>query len=243
MCSIQAYATNEETLILLDSSVSMLEPFGETPKYLLAINEAKKVLTNYDKTKPIGLRTIGISIENAMDFLTGDAESFCTATKLVSPIAKNNINEINSKLDFVIPLGTTPLTYSLQKAINNDFSLNSYKHIILITDGGESCNADPCSYIRGIIGTRSDLKIDVIAIGVSNNELNQLNCLSSATSGELYNIRTPDDFSAAFNKFLNNSNIPKEFNKEKIESKIKENIPQIIKKEQQIKYKNYLLEE
>ena len=95
MCSIQAYATNEETLILLDSSVSMLEPFGETPKYLLAINEAKKVLTNYDKTKPIGLRTIGISIENAMDFLTGDTESFCTATKLVSPIAQNNINEIN----------------------------------------------------------------------------------------------------------------------------------------------------
>lgn len=243
MYSILPVSAKEETLILLDASVSMMEPFGETPKYLLAINEAKKVLSTYDRNKAIGLRTIGISIENAMDFLTGDTESFCKATRLVSPITENNISEINSKLDLVFPLGTTPLTYALQQSINNDFSLNTYKHIILITDGGESCNADPCSYIRRIMSSRSDIKIDVIAIGVSDNEFNELNCLTQATSGEIYNIKTPIDLSSALNKFLDNSNIAQPFNKPNIENKIKENIPKLIENQSQIKYKNYLLVE
>ena len=243
MYSILPVSAKEETLILLDASVSMMEPFGETPKYLLAINEAKKVLSTYDRNKAIGLRTIGISIENAMDFLTGDTESFCKATRLVSPITENNISEINSKLDLVFPLGTTPLTYALQQSINNDFSLNSYKHIILITDGGESCNADPCSYIRRIMSSRSDIKIDVIAIGVSDNEFNELNCLTQATSGEIYNIKTPIDLSSGLNKFLDNSNIAQPFNKPNIENKIKENIPKLIENQSQIKYKNYLLVE
>ena len=243
MYSILPVSAKEETLILLDASVSMMEPFGETPKYLLAINEAKKVLSTYDRNKAIGLRTIGISIENAMDFLTGDTESFCKATRLVSPITENNISEINSKLDLVFPLGTTPLTYALQQSINNDFSLNSYKHIILITDGGESCNADPCSYIRRIMSSRRDIKIDVIAIGVSDNEFNELNCLTQATSGEIYNIKTPIDLSSALNKFLDNSNIAQPFNKPNIENKIKENIPKLIENQSQIKYKNYLLVE
>ncbi len=243
MYPILPVSAKEETLILLDASVSMMEPFGETPKYLLAINEAKKVLSTYDRNKAIGLRTIGISIENAMDFLTGDTESFCKATRLVSPITENNISEINSKLDLVFPLGTTPLTYALQQSINNDFSLNSHKHIILITDGGESCNADPCSYIRRIMSSRSDIKIDVIAIGVSDNEFNELNCLTQATSGEIYNIKTPIDLSSALNKFLDNSNIAQPFNKPNIENKIKENIPKLIENQSQIKYKNYLLVE
>lgn len=238
-----ANANQEETLILLDASVSMLEPLGETPKYILAINEAKKVITNLDKSKPIGLRTIGISIENAMDILSGDSEIFCKGTKLLSPIAPNNSNEINTKLDLIFPLGTTPITYSLQEAIKNDFNSSSYKHIILITDGGESCNADPCSYIRGVMSSRSDIKIDVIAIGVTGNDANELSCLANATSGQMFNVKNPDDLSTAMNKFIHNSSLIPQYNHPNISNKIQTNINSYIKKEPDIKYKNYLLVE
>lgn len=241
--SLQVQAVQEETLILLDASVSMMEQFGDTPKYILAVNEAKKVLSNIDKSKPIGLRTIGISIENAMDFLTGDTETFCKATKLLVPITNDSSRDINTRLDLIFPLGTTPITYSLQQAIQNDFSNTSYKHIILITDGGESCNADPCSYIRGIMSSRNDLKIDVIAIGISGNELDELNCLSSATSGELFNVKDPEDLATAMHKFLNNSSVIPSYNNPNLNSKIKEVIPNILENEPQIKYTNYLLVE
>lgn len=241
--SLQGLAVQEETLILLDASVSMMESFGDTPKYILAVNEAKKVLSSIDKSKPIGLRTIGITIENAMDFLTGDPETFCKATKLLVPITNNSSRDINTRLDLIFPLGTTPITYSLQQAIQNDFNYSSYKHIILITDGGESCNADPCSFIRGLMSSRSDIKIDVIAIGVSGNELDELNCLSSATSGELFNVKNPDDLSTAMHKFLNNSSVIPLYNKPNLDTKIKEVIPNILENEPEIKYKNYLLVE
>ena len=241
--SVQAQAVQEETLILLDASVSMMEPLGETPKYLLAVNEAKNVLSNFDRNKSIGLRTIGISIENAMDILTGDTETFCKATKLLVTIESNNITKINAKLDLIFPLGTTPITYSLQQSLQNDFTNSAYKHIILITDGGESCNADPCSYIRRIMSSRSDIKIDIIAIGVSGDDLNELNCLSDATSGELFNVKDPEDLSTALSKFLNSTTPVQTYKNLDIQNNIKQTIPKLIENEQQIKYTNYLLVE
>ena len=243
ICPLKVNAVQEETLILLDASVSMMESLEDTPKYLLAVNETKKILSNFDKNKAIGLRTIGVSIENAMDILSGDTEVFCKSTKLLIPIETNNITKINTKLDLIFPLGTTPITYSLQQAIQNDFSNSAYKHIILITDGGESCNADPCSYIKEIMSSRSDIKIDIIAIGVSGNDLNELNCLSDATSGELYNVKSPDDLPTALSKFLNNSTPIRTYKNQNIQNKIKQTIPKLIENEPKIKYTNYLLVE
>ena len=109
----------------------MLEDFQGSPKYITAINKTKDILSTLPSNKAIGLRIIGISIDKAMYYLT-NTDNFCKATSLLEPINTNNLENINFKLDLVFPIGTTPLKYSLEQAINNDFLLNSYKHIILI---------------------------------------------------------------------------------------------------------------
>lgn len=232
-----SFAVEEEILILFDSTASMLENFGDNPKYITAVKETKQILKTIQPSKPFGLRIIGINMENALDFLV-NTDSFCTATKLIEPIKYNNIDNINEKLDLLFPLGTTPLTYSLDKAINNDFSQYSQKHIILITDGGESCNADPCGYIQNIMRTRSDIKIDIIAIGVSGNDLNQLNCLTNYTSGTFINVSTPDELKFALNRIFKPT-----ANKLEKTNRI-DNIPFDDNfSQEEIIYKNYLLVE
>ncbi len=228
-----SFATNEETLILFDSTASMLEPFGSSPKYVTAINETKKILNTLPNSKSIGLRMIGISIENSLEFLA-DNNSFCKATKLLAPIQTDNIENINNRLDMLFPLGTTPLQYSLEMAINNDFSQFSQKHIILITDGGESCDADPCGYIQRIMRTRNDIKIDVIAIGVSDSDLTQLKCLSNYTYGNITNITNPTEFSQTLSRYL----LPKVDFVDEIKTQ-----KTIINKDKEVIYKNYLLVE
>ena len=182
----------------------MLEDFNGSPKYITAIDEAKNVLNSLSASKKIGLRTIGITIDSTIFSLFTNPSEFCKATKLVVPIRSNNINYIKNSLDSIFPLGTTPLTYTLDMAIRYDFtSKNSLKHIILITDGAESCNGNPCKYIRNIMNSRNDIKIDIVAIGVNSNDFKQLKCITDSTYGNIINIKEPSEFKDAFNKFLN----------------------------------------
>lgn len=224
--SLPIIASEEETLIIFDASVSMLGNFQGQPKYLTAINEAKSVLDTMPSSKLIGLRTIGISIDGALAAFLQNPDELCKATKLTAPIRANNIEYIKTSLDNILPLGTTPLTYSLNLAINYDFTRSAeLKHIILVTDGGESCNGDPCKYIRDLMQTRKDIKIDIIAIGVSGEDFAQLKCLTDSTFGNIINVTKPSELKPAFNNFLSPS-----FKYEKTPKK------------EQILYKNYLIE-
>ncbi len=193
----------EEKLIILDASLSMNQPLNGVPKYVVAINAAKSQLQKLNQEELVGLRTIGLTIDaSLLTFLT-DPSALCRATQLVAPIRSYNIANIESALDSIVPLGTTPLTYSIDTAIKYDFiSSSNTKHIILITDGGESCEENPCSYIRNLMQRRKDLIIDVIAIGVTGDELSQLKCLTEATSGTIITANTSNQIEDAFYRVL-----------------------------------------
>lgn len=233
--NLPVFSSEIETLILFDASISMMQSLDGKPKYLWAVDEAKNVLLNISPEKKIGLRTIGVTMDSdltALSNLFQNPAYFCQSTTLLAPIASNNKNNIRKVLNTITPLGSTPLTYSIDTAINNDFNNNAFKHIILITDGGESCDANPCEYIRNTMKTRNDIRIDIIAIGVNDNDLTDLECLSGRTSGKIFPVNYPNDFKNAFNTLLN-----AEYN-----SSYKILSPQKKKTKDSIIYKNYVIE-
>lgn len=233
---------SEQTLIIFDASVSMLEPFGSTQKYIAAINAAKNQLSKIDSQKQVGLRIIGITIDSAIMSFFINPDYMCKATKLVVPISAYNIENINKNLDTIFPMGITPLTYTLKTAVDYDFDINAYpKHIILITDGAESCDADPCSYIKNIMLKRNDIKIDVIAITVNQNDYNLLKCLTENTGGRIITVNDDSEFDNAFSSVMNNK--PSLNNIRQYPVPVQQKNPDnYIPSRQQIKYKNYLIE-
>ena len=69
--------------------------------------------------------------------------------------------------------------------------LDGEKHIILITDGGENCDESPCKYAMNLVKYRKDIRIDVIAFNIGNeDDLDQLECVATVTKGKLYNADT-----------------------------------------------------
>ena len=227
------HSAEEETLIIFDASVSMLDNFYGKPKYIIAVDEAKSVLDKIQSDRKIGLRTIGVTFDSALIAFIKDPSQLCKSTQLVVPIRHNNIQYIKNSLDSIFPLGTTPLTFTLDTAINYDFTKSSeLKHIILVTDGGESCNGDPCKYIRELMSYRNDIKIDIIAIGVGSDDFKQLKCLTDSTYGTILNIEKPNELKSAFSQFLSPEflNIPNNLKYNKQQNK------------QRIIYKNYLIE-
>ena len=189
---------DERVLFILDFSNSMSEYLEGRRKVDLMIETMKSILPNLDPNISVGLRVYG----HRMGLTPFEA---CRASALIEPVSPaNGINIRNSLLD-IKPRGMTPITYSLKQAIKNDFrGFSGQKHIILLTDGGENCDESPCSYVLELIKIRKDVKIDVIAFNINDEEdLSQLECTSLVTSGRFYNAKTAVQLAKSLNSSVN----------------------------------------
>ena len=68
----------------------------------------------------------------------------CNDTKLEVPFATDNFGEVKSRIRSIYAKGTTPIARSLEAAAGDFPDRNSRNIIILITDGLEACDNDPC---------------------------------------------------------------------------------------------------
>ena len=190
------YADDERLLFILDFSNSMSEYLEGRRKVDLMIDTMRSILPNLPNNMSVGLRVYG----HRMGITPFEA---CRASSLIAPVAENNGLNIRDSLAEINPRGMTPITYSLKQAVKNDFlGYSGKKHIILLTDGGENCDESPCTYVMELIKIRKDVKIDVIAFNIDDeDDLSQLECTSLVTSGKFYNAKT----AAELVKSLNNS--------------------------------------
>lgn len=203
---VQTRSLNEETLLIVDFSNSMNIPLQGKRRMTYAINAIDEIMKNTDPKTRIGLRIFGHSrgpVHTKEGYMKYQKE-ICSASALISPISQNNTRNIVARLKEHDPQGATPIGYSLRQAVAHDFSYGSgMKHIVLITDGGENCGDDPCLYIKKLMQTRNDIKIDVIGITLSPNEYSQLRCIADAAKGSFYDVRQGSDFAPMFSRAIN----------------------------------------
>lgn len=201
--SLGCASAYEETLILFDTSLSMSDKMSGRPKYKMAAEEAQKIVDSLPDSAHVGLRIIGVTLGDNLFKYVQNPDEQCKATKLLVPVGTGTKPDIKNTLNSLFPLGTTPLLYSIDSAVKNDFSFSSeLKHIILVTDGLDGCGGDICSYITELMHTRKDIRIDVLALGLPSYELTAIRCLSDSTSGTVVNASNQKEIQDAFNDFF-----------------------------------------
>ena len=95
---------------------------------------------------------------------------------------------------------------------------------------------------------RSDIIIDVVAIGANQYDLNYLRCLTDATGGNIYNVQKRTDITPVMRQLTNNIAPTNEFKKPEEQPKTQPTInnfanqPIKLGPQKNILYKNYLLE-
>lgn len=90
----------------------------------------------------------------------------CGDTKLEVPFEPNNLDLIKHRLNQVEARGTTPIAHSLYLA-GGDFPNKPGRNIIiLITDGIEACDGDPCAVSQELQKKGIYLKPFIIGIGL-----------------------------------------------------------------------------
>ncbi|MEN8157035.1 MAG: VWA domain-containing protein [Bacteroidota bacterium] len=90
----------------------------------------------------------------------------CNDTKLEVPFSPSNASRIRQKLRFINPKGTTPIAHSLELAADDFPPCRNCRNIILlITDGVEACEGDPCKVSLRLQKKGIVLRPFVIGIG------------------------------------------------------------------------------
>ena len=174
-------------LFVLDASQSMYGRWQSDMK----ITIARKLLTNL-----LDSLTSVDNVELALR-VYGSQYSFppqvCNDTKLLVPFSKGNIPTIKSKLRTVTPKGTTPIAYALEQS-GFDFPEcdNCRNIVILITDGLEECDGDPCAVSRSL--QKKGVVLKPFVIGIGRNFSEAFDCV-----GTYYDASSEEEFSKALN--------------------------------------------
>ena len=177
-------AKKTRILFVLDASGSMQAEWeGER-----RIDIARKVLSEQleelkaKKDLEVGLRVYGHQYDRKL--------KNCTDSKLEVGFAANSFSSIQTKMEGLTPKGTTPIAYSLEKAAN-DFptDANTRNVIIMITDGIESCDGDPCAISLALQKKNIFLRPFIIGLGIEDRYSKNFDCM-----GRFYNAKSIDQF-------------------------------------------------
>ena len=123
----------------------------------------------------------------------------CSDTKLEVPFAssKDNYDNIINKIRSLVPKGTTPIARSLEYSAEDFPSCEDCRNIIiLITDGIEACDEDPCAVALALKAKNIKLKPFVIGLGLDTSYLSQFDCV-----GEFFSAENEDSFKSVL-KFI-----------------------------------------
>lgn len=162
-----------DTLIVLDVSNSMWGQIDGIPKISIAKNVIGNLVDSLETDSEFGLLAFGHR-----------RKSDCSDIELVLPIGPLDSDRFAAAMDSLTPHGRTPLTAALQEAAQILKTDTRSGRIILISDGIESCEADPCALAKELEKTGLDFTMHVIGFDVTEAaDQRQLSCIANSTEG------------------------------------------------------------
>ncbi|MBR4582477.1 MAG: VWA domain-containing protein, partial [Bacteroidales bacterium] len=129
-------------LFIFDASMSMSDKWEGGQKFVKARELMFELLDSLERVQKKHPLEVALRIYGHQSPVPPQD---CTDSKLEVSFGESTIGIIRDKLMSITPKGTTPIAYSLGQS-EGDFpeGNDSRNIIILITDGIEMCNGDPC---------------------------------------------------------------------------------------------------
>ena len=178
-------------LFILDASNSMNAKWDTQTR----LEAAKELLAQaVDSLKGTPNLEIALRVYGHQSPITATYQD-CNDTKLEIPFGADNFDKVKSRIKSIEAKGTTPIARSLEAAAEDFPDQKSRNIIILITDGLEACDNDPCVIAKKLKDKGVKVTPFVIGLGMDLSYLEKFNCI-----GEYADAETKD----AFRNVLNN---------------------------------------
>jgi Ca-activated chloride channel homolog len=185
---------SNKLLLLFDSSGSMKEP---DPDGLTKIDAARKAFARLIPRLPVS-GEVGMRVYGATVFDRSEPGA-CRDSQLVVPVGRADKPALAKAVEGFEPYGETPISYALHESAK-DLGERGQRTILLVSDGEETCDPDPCATARKIAGLGIDLKIDVVGFRIEAESRDQLRCIADAGSGTFYETKDADTLAASLER-------------------------------------------
>ncbi len=174
-------------LIILDASNSMWGQVGGVAKIQTAKEVLADLLSDLPADTKVGLMAYGHRVK-------GD----CQDVETLSGIGSESPGAVASKVNAITPQGKTPIAYSLQaSAANFDGLEAANNNLVLISDGIESCDGDPCAVAAALASKGIGVKVHVVGFDVDTETRAQLECIAENGGGKYFDAGDTATFKQA----------------------------------------------
>nr|WP_309504026.1 VWA domain-containing protein [uncultured Roseovarius sp.] len=185
LCAATALAA-EDVVIVYDASGSMWGEIDGTSKIEIARDVMADLVNGWDTGTDLGLVAYGYRRQ-------GDCSDIET---LIVPGPLGRASFI-STVNAIRPVGKTPLTGAVRQAAE----LLSYRDnpatVVLISDGVETCNADPCALSAELERQGVNFTAHVVGFDLEDEAHAGLSCIAKNTGGVFVPAGNADELHAA----------------------------------------------
>lgn len=162
-------------MIVLDASGSMWAPVGGRARIDVAREALGELLKGWDPKVEVGLMAYGHRRKND-----------CSDIEVLAPAGPVDAAKLTGLAARITPQGMTPLSAAVKQAAESLKYTEQRATVILISDGIETCKADPCALGAELKKLGVDFRAHVIGFAVQRQDEGGLRCLASATGGKYY---------------------------------------------------------
>ena len=157
----------DKSIIVFDASGSMWAQIDGKSRIEIAKETVRSVIGSLPADAELGLMAYGHRDKGS-----------CTDIELLVPPAAGTGPAIIAATDKINPKGKTPLTEAVKRAAEALKYTEEKATVILVTDGLETCNADPCALGTELEKTGVDFTAHVVGFGLSAEEGKKVACLA-----------------------------------------------------------------
>ncbi|WP_426362340.1 VWA domain-containing protein [Streptomyces sp. E-08] len=176
--------------LVLDVSGSMRAKDIDGKSRMSAAKQAfNEVLDAVPEEVRLGIRTLGA------DYPGNDRKRGCKDTRSLYPVGPLDRTEAKTAVATLAPTGWTPIGPALLGAAGDLGKDGATKRIVLITDGEDTCDVDPCQIARQIAAEGIHLVIDTLGLVPDAKTRQQLTCIAEATGGTYTSVHRTEELS------------------------------------------------
>ncbi|HEY5799744.1 MAG TPA: VWA domain-containing protein, partial [Burkholderiaceae bacterium] len=173
-------------MLVLDASNSMWGRIQNETKFDIA----RKAVKEYFSALPAGQR-VGLTVYGHR------SKTECSDVETVVPTGAVDSAKLESVLKPLAPKGKTPLAQSIVHAAEALDYKKQPATVVVVTDGLETCNPDPCATIEKLAKEAKKLTVHVIGFDMRAAEREQLRCIAKAGNGRFVLAGTASELALA----------------------------------------------
>lgn len=179
-------AEKSKVMFVLDGSNSMWGQIDGVAKISIAKDVMTDLITNLDPNTQMGLMAYGHRKKNE-----------CSDIEVLALPGPVDRGQMIDHVQNITPRGKTPISDALSIASVSVGYFAGKSSVVLVSDGLETCNADPCATARNLGIINPGFDVHVVGFDVTKEESESLQCIADATGGKFFRANNANELKDA----------------------------------------------